>query len=64
MAFEVWPGTGDIGPLGKARAPPTIILGDRVELGQIEGDQADGIEFIQRRLPPGEVGVAVGGDAR
>ena len=31
---------GDVGPLGEALAPPVVVFRDRVELRQVEGDQA------------------------
>ena len=33
-------GFGDIGPFGEAWAPPLIIFGDGVELGEVESDES------------------------
>src|SRR5581483_645977 len=41
VALEPRPGRGDVRPLGEARAPPPVILRDRMELRQVEGDQPD-----------------------
>ena len=33
-------GRADVGPLGEAGAPPLVVLRDRMELRQVEGDRA------------------------
>lgn len=40
MPEELRHGPADVRPFGEARAPPFIVLGDRVELRQVEGDRA------------------------
>ena len=37
VAGEERPGPGDVGPLGEPGAPPLVVLGDGVELGEVEG---------------------------
>ncbi len=39
MSFEQGGGLGDIRPFGKTLTPPEVILGCRVKLGEVEGDQ-------------------------
>jgi hypothetical protein len=50
MATEQGARLGGVGPLGEARPPPLVVLRDRVELRQIEGDGAciDGIHGSPR----------------
>ena len=40
VAREARPRPGDVGPLGEALAPPLVVLGGGVVLGQVEGDRA------------------------
>ena len=42
VAGESGPCPYDVPPLGESGAPPAIILWDRVELRQVEGDQLNG----------------------
>src|SRR5581483_13468 len=42
MAREQWPRAYDIGPFGKARSPPGVVLRHRMVLGQVEGNRAHG----------------------
>ena len=46
VAGEERPRFGDVGPLGEAGAPPFVVLGNGMELGEIEGEGA-------RLVPPG-----------
>jgi hypothetical protein len=39
VPFEIWPGAPDIGPFGKAIAPPFGIFRHDMELREIKGDQ-------------------------
>ena len=42
---------GGVRPLGEPRAPPRVVLGDRVELRQEEGDGAGGVVLSHQRAP-------------
>ena len=39
MASEKWLRPGDVRPLGEAFSPPAVVLGHRVKLRQVKGDQ-------------------------
>ena len=41
----------DIGPLGEAGAPPTVVFGHRVELRQVEGDRPHAVQGFQPLAP-------------
>ena len=40
MSLEKRLSLGDVGPFRKARAPPFVVLGDRMELRKVERDYA------------------------
>lgn len=42
MAFELRQRPGDVAPFGEALAPPGVVLGERMELRQVERDQGGG----------------------
>ena len=59
VTLELRTSPGYIGPLGESRAPPLLILGDRMELRQIERDQADWVRVKHRmgsRVHDGSIG--------
>ena len=41
VAGELRLAAGDVGPLGESLSPPLVVLGDRVELRQVERDRLD-----------------------
>lgn len=49
VAFKEWLGLGDVGPLGKALAPPFVIFGDGVILWKVEGNQSRLRHFLPGR---------------
>src|SRR5437667_2526273 len=40
MTWEQGPGSGDVRPFGEPPSPPFVVLGNRVKLREVEGDQA------------------------
>src|ERR1700722_5641364 len=50
MSIEQWPRRYHVGPLGKPAAPPLVVFGDRMELGQVEGQGAD-VPITHARTP-------------
>ncbi len=59
VAAEIRRGLGDVGPLGKALAPPAIIFRNRVVLGQVEGDQPHPVERLKGLAPTLQIKVLV-----
>src|SRR6266481_139191 len=53
-APEERPCPDDVSPFGEASPPPLVVLGDRVKLGQIEGEQAHSahVGLIQGEVAP------------
>ena len=43
-------GLGHVGPLGEPLAPPLVVLGDRVVLGEVEGERLRGVLSGARRV--------------
>ena len=41
MAFEKWFGLRDVGPFGKAFAPPRVVLRDRMKLRKVKGNETN-----------------------
>ncbi len=60
VAGEEGLGPRDVGPLGEAAAPPLVVLGDGVELGQVEGERPGPARPGAVRTPLGSHGAIIG----
>ena len=49
MACEIGLGPADIGPFGKALAPPVVVFRNGMKLGEVEGNQVDRVQIFQGR---------------